>query len=24
MNIAKQFGYTVILEKGDNRIPINA
>lgn len=24
MNIAKQFGYTVILEKGDDRIPINA
>ena len=24
VNIAKQFGYTVILEKGDNRIPINA
>lgn len=24
MNIAKQFGYTVILEKGENRIPINA
>lgn len=24
MNIAEQFGYTVILEKGDNRIPINA
>ena len=24
MNIAKQFGYTVILEKGERRIPINA
>lgn len=24
MNIAKQFGYTVILENGENRIPINA